>query len=148
MRAPRPAHAGLGSARMRTSVRRRMRTLRRAKRRDGVARLRFRNPVGQNGDDGGASALASPAALAQGGPRPESIRTGVSAAFATSFRFAQRVEPPMSKSRVFAALVAAGLLTFATHALADIFVPIKQCPPGKVEKLIPGKNGLPIRVCV
>ncbi len=54
----------------------------------------------------------------------------------------------MSKSRVFAALVAAGLLSFATHALADIFVPIKPCPPGKVEKLIPGKNGQPIRVCV
>jgi len=54
----------------------------------------------------------------------------------------------MSKSRVFAALAAAGLLAFATHAFADIFVPIKQCPPGKVEKLIPGKNGQPIRVCV
>ena len=56
----------------------------------------------------------------------------------------------MSKSRLFAALAAAGLLAFAAHAAADIFKPLPQpCPAGKTEKLLYDKDGRPVgRVCV
>ena len=56
----------------------------------------------------------------------------------------------MSKSRFFAALAAAGLLAFATHAAAQIFKPLPvPCPIGKTEKLLYDKDGKPVaRVCV
>lgn len=56
----------------------------------------------------------------------------------------------MTKSRLFAALAAAGLLVFASHAAAQIFKPLPlPCPVGKTEKLLYDKDGKPVaRVCV
>lgn len=56
----------------------------------------------------------------------------------------------MSKSRLLAALAAAGLLAFASHAVADIFKPLPlPCPSGTTEKVIYDKDGRPVgRVCV
>lgn len=55
----------------------------------------------------------------------------------------------MSKSRLFAALAAAGLAIFAAQAAATIFKPLQPCPIGKVEKLLYDKEGkLAGRICV